>query len=79
MPYEQKREHYNTQNLLARSLHEHAYDHNPGFVQFVRTGGLMFRPHPQFKRADLDARQELYRQIAEEVWSPARLEREIAE
>ena len=31
LPYAEKREHYLGQNLLARSLHEQAYDHNPGF------------------------------------------------
>ena len=30
LPYAEKREHYVGQNLLARSLHEQAYDHNPG-------------------------------------------------
>src|SRR5205823_3382136 len=71
--YEKKREHYNSQNLLARSLHEQCYDHNPGFLRFVRETGLPFQPHPEFKRADLDARYELYTQLAELIWSPDRL------
>ena len=33
-------EHYDSQNLLARSLHEHAYDHNPGFLRFREQTGL---------------------------------------
>lgn len=78
LPYEKKREYYNSQNLLARSLHEQCYEHNPGFVQYVKQSGLPFKPHKQFKRADLDARQELYRKIAEEIWCPDRLEREAA-
>ena len=73
MPYDEKREHYNAQNLLARSLHERAYEYNPGFMQYLSASGLPFRPHPQFKRADLDARQELYRRIADEVWNSERL------
>ncbi len=28
LPYKEKREHYLTQNLLAQSLHERAYEHN---------------------------------------------------
>ena len=76
LPYEKKLEHYNNQNLLARSLHLQCYDHNPGFLAYVRRSGLPFTPHPQFKKADLDARQELYGRIAEEIWHPARLERE---
>lgn len=77
MPYDKKREHYNSQNLLARSLHEQAYDHNPGFLQYIKASGLPFQPHPVFRRADLDARQTLYRRIAEEVWNPERLNREL--
>ena len=34
--YKEKREHYNSQNLLARSLHEKAYDRNPRFLKFQR-------------------------------------------
>lgn len=37
---------------------------------------LALRPHAEFKKADLDARQELYRQIAEQIWSPKLLMRE---
>ncbi len=77
MIYTQKREHYDSQNLLARSLHEHAYDHNPGFLRYVEASKLPFQSHSDFKRADLDARQQLYRAIAEEVWSPDRLNREL--
>lgn len=76
LPYEQKLPHYNGQNLLARSLHDGAYDHNPGFLQYAERTGLCFRPHEEFKRADLDKRQDLYRTIAEEIWNPARLEQE---
>jgi hypothetical protein len=35
LPYAEKREHYLGQNLLARSLHEQTYDHNPGFRLFI--------------------------------------------
>jgi len=75
-PYVEKREHYYGQNLLAQSLHEKAYDHNPGFRKFRDESGLAFRPHAKFKKADLDARQELYRQIAEQIWNPKILMRE---
>lgn len=76
LPYVEKREHYNSQNLLARSLHEKAYEHNPGFRRFIDECGLPFRAHPAFKKADLDARQDLYRRLAEQIWSPERLARE---
>jgi hypothetical protein len=76
LSYVQKRKHYLKQNLLAQSLHEDAYDRDPGFARFVRESGLAFRPHSEFKRADLDARQHLYRQLAEQIWSPSRLPEE---
>ncbi len=77
LPYEKKREHYLKQNLLAQSLHELAYQNDPGFKRFVNESGLPFRPHPEFRKADLDARQALYGQIAEQVWSPENLLREV--
>jgi len=76
LPYEEKRRHYAGQNLLAKSLHESAYDHNPGFKRFIEESGLPFRPHAEFKKADLDARQELYRHLAERIWNPDRLMQE---
>lgn len=30
--------------------------------------------HPEFKKSDLDTRQQLYRKICEQIWSPARFE-----
>lgn len=76
LPYDQKRPHYNGHNLVARSLLDEAYDHNPGFRRFIEESGLPFRSHPMFRKTDLDARQELYRQLAEQIWSTDRLERE---
>jgi hypothetical protein len=76
-PYADKREHYYGQNLLAQSLHEKAYDHNPGFRRFQQESMLPFRPHAEFKKDDLDDRQDLYRQIAERIWDPEILLREL--
>lgn len=78
-PYTDKREHYFSRNLLAQSLHENAYAHNPGFRRFIEQTGLLFRAHTEFKKADLDARQELYRSLAEQIWNPERLLQEVAE
>ena len=78
LPYEDKRGHYLGQNLLARSLHEQAYEHNPGFRRFIEESGLPFRAHAVFKKSDLDVRQDLYRQLAERIWSPKRLVQEAA-
>lgn len=70
MPYETKLPHYVEQNLLARSLHPQCYEHNPRFLRFIERTGLAFKPHAEFKKADLDARQELYRALAEQIWNP---------
>ena len=73
LPYEEKRKHYLTQNLLARSLHEQCYERNPGFVRFVNDSGMEFEPYETFKRSELDKRQTLYRRLAENIWSADRL------
>ena len=71
--YAKKRKYYISQNLLAASLHEQAYERNPGFKQFIERSGLPFHPHLEFKKADLDARQKLYQLLAERIWNPDRL------
>ena len=73
MSYNEKRDHYLKENLLAQSLHEKAYDRNPGFRQFIQRSGLPFQAHRKFKKADLDARQKLYQLLAEQIWNPERL------
>ena len=73
MPYEKKREHYIKENALAASLHEHFYEHRPGFHRFIEQSGLPFRAHAEFTKDDLDERQRLYQQIAEQIWHPDRL------
>lgn len=74
LPYDKKVGHYDSQNLLARSLNSNAYDHNPGFFQFIHASGLPFQSHAEFRRADIDVRQELYRHLAEQIWDPDRLQ-----
>lgn len=75
---EAKLPHYNAQNLLARSLHELCYQHNPGFLRFVQESSLPFKPHAKFKKADLEARGLLYRHLAERIWNPDELRREAS-
>jgi len=52
LAYEEKVEHYNSQNLLARSLHPLSYERNPGFNQFNQRTGLPFKSYKHFKSAD---------------------------
>lgn len=75
--YSKKLPHYFGQNFLAKSLHPEFYTHNPGFLRFKNEKGLAFKAHPTFKKEDLDQRQELYRLIAELVWSPERIEKAV--
>lgn len=75
--YEEKVKHYIRENLLAASLNPQCYERNPNFIHYLQASGLPFQPHEQFKKADLDARQDLYRQLCEEIWSPQRLDREL--
>ena len=71
--YEEKLNHYVEENLLAASLHSQKYEKNPDFRRFRENSRLPFKPHTQFKRADLMERQALYRQICEQIWNPDRL------
>ena len=78
MPYEDKINKYIEQNLLAKTLHPECYFKNPSFVTYKNQSGLPFHAHPkQFRKKDLDERQELYRRICEEIWNPARLDQEV--
>lgn len=73
LPYAQKRKHYLKQNLLAQTLHEEAYQNHPGLARLLKDSGLAFKPHPDFKKADLDQRSTLYLHLAEQIWNPDRL------
>jgi len=77
LPYKKKLDHYLKQNLLAQSLHKKAYERSPGFLRFVKNSGLPFKAHSDFKKVDLDERQELYRRLAEAIWNPERLKQEL--
>lgn len=70
LPYEQKRPHYNSQNILARTLCAEAYDRNPGLKQFIERTGVSLCPHAEFKKANLEKRQSLYLEFAKRIWSP---------
>ena len=51
----------------------------PRLPTLFQESGLQFKPHPQFKKADLDERGVLYRQIAERIWNPDDLLREVSQ
>ena len=70
-----KLKHYVEHDILSKSLHSQAYQHNPGFTKFIKETGLPFHPVQEFKKANFDERQELYRQLAERIWNPEWLNR----
>ena len=69
MSYDEKRRHYSKENLLAKSLCDIAYENNPNFTSMCKDRNLKFRAHSVFERKDLFIRQQLYRSIAEIIWS----------
>ena len=75
--YEEKLPHYLKQNLLAQSLHQQGYKKNPGFSQWIKDQNLPFAPIEKFTRASIEARGDLYFQIANLVWSPDILKEEL--
>ena len=78
-PYEKKVVEYFGQNFLAKSLNKACYDKNPSFLKFIKESGLPFKPHENFKKKDLDTRQELYRQICDYIWNPLVLDKILSE
>lgn len=69
MGYEEKRSHYATENLLAKSLCSITYKNNPNFTNMHNRLALDFQPHDEFRKSDLVQRQRLYRNVAETIWS----------
>ena len=73
LAYDKKLPHYNSQNMLARSLDSQCYKHNPGFLKMIKDRGLPFKAHPAFMKKDLEERGELYHRLAEQIWCPEAL------
>ena len=73
-PYKKKLPHYLKQNLLAQTLHSDCYEKNPNFTNWYRAEGLEFKPHFDFKKADIEERTKLYKSIAERIWSAEKLD-----
>jgi uncharacterized protein with ParB-like and HNH nuclease domain len=71
MTYPQKLEHYLKENLLVKSLHPKAYENNPNFLAVERTLALGLKPHAEFKKRDIDERQNVVRRACEAIWGQA--------
>lgn len=68
MKYEKKLPHYIKENLLAQSLHVECYDRNPNFLNYIKSSKLSFKDHPEYKINDVNDRQELYKEICDEIY-----------
>ena len=68
LTYEQKQPHYIKENMLVKSLCPLTYENNPNFNRLKSELNLPFKAHESFKKKDVDARQELYRTICEQIW-----------
>lgn len=69
MPYSEKVIHYDSDNILARSLNENCYKRNPSFLKMAEYYNLNFRPYSNFSKKEIKERQSLYKNIALEVWN----------
>lgn len=72
-PYADKLRAYVSQNLLAWSLHTDCFNNNPQFRGFVQREGLLFTPVQDFTKANLLARQSLYRELCQRIWNPRKI------
>lgn len=66
--YPVKLKHYLKENLFAKSLHPETYDKNPNFKEMCKILGLPFKAHSDFKKQDIDERQELVKKICKVIW-----------
>jgi hypothetical protein len=74
MVYEDKIKHYNSENLLTRTLNSLCYQNNPSFLNFVNNSGLPFKSYDHYNKKDLDERQELYKLLCENIWDLNKLD-----
>ena len=68
-PYTVKLPHYLKQNLLAQSLHKDCYIKNPNFIKWYKDNKLSFKPHDKYEKKDIEEREILYKEIANQIWS----------
>ena len=77
-PFEEKAPTYRGQNFFAASLTEGAYRHQPQFSAFGERTMLPFKPCEHFGKAEQVERRQLVLALANEVWSPTRLDQYLA-
>jgi len=60
-------------STAPHSLHPIAYQNKPGFKTFRQATGLPSVAKDEYKKPDLNERQDLYIALATQCWSPSRL------
>lgn len=73
MEYVNKVLKYDSENLLARTLHQNCYSNNPLFLNFIKEKGLEFKPYNKFDKDELIERTKLYKELCKIIWSVDRL------
>lgn len=74
-PFAHKNAVYANQNRYAASLNESAYQHAPQFKAFRESKGLPFKSYDAFHKQEQKERRALVLALAQQVWSPTRLEK----
>ncbi|MGB1121907.1 MAG: DUF262 domain-containing protein, partial [Flavobacteriales bacterium] len=67
-PYAEKSAHYLKENTYAQSLHPDCYIRNPNFTRRPELIQLKFEAHPEFKKADVNSRNDLVHRICTQIW-----------
>ena len=73
-PFEEKAPIYAKQNAFAGSLALGYYDHQPQLKKYREQHDLPMRAYEHFGMEEQEERAELIQRLAEEVWSPTRLD-----
>ncbi|MGJ8762292.1 MAG: DUF262 domain-containing protein [Polaribacter sp.] len=67
--YKDKLPHYIKENTYAQSLHADCYVKNPNFLKSPVLSNIDFKSHEEFKKKDIEERDEVVRKLCEEIWS----------
>lgn len=68
MKYAEKVQKYTGDNILAQSLNDVAYSHNPQFLNIAEKYG--FKAIPDFNKQSIADRAEIYMRMASDIWNP---------
>lgn len=73
MNYGEKRKYYLQNNIIAQSFHEDCYKKNPRFINFATANNYSFKAYPTFGKKEILERQQLYQDMANNIWKSGKL------